>query len=89
MPPVVELWYQQELNDGRLGRRANLLQVRTPTVELDGASDPRFQRSHAIDGAGPPLGPSFDGIGSSRTADQPKGNAEAAWGKPRSRRFRS
>jgi hypothetical protein len=34
VPPVVELWYQQELNDGRLGRRANLLQVRTPTVEL-------------------------------------------------------
>jgi mono/diheme cytochrome c family protein len=25
---------------------------------------------HAIDGAGPPLGPSFDGIGGKRTADQ-------------------
>ena len=25
---------------------------------------------HAIDGAGPPLGPSFDGIGSKRSADQ-------------------
>jgi hypothetical protein len=34
IPPVVELWYQQELNDGRLGRRANLMQVRTPTIEL-------------------------------------------------------
>jgi hypothetical protein len=34
VPPVVELWYQQELNDGRLGRRASLLQVRTPTVAL-------------------------------------------------------
>jgi hypothetical protein len=34
IPPVVELWYQQERNDGRLGRRANLMQVKTPTVEL-------------------------------------------------------
>jgi putative heme-binding domain-containing protein len=25
---------------------------------------------HAIDGAGPPIGPSFDGIGSRLTADQ-------------------
>jgi mono/diheme cytochrome c family protein len=53
----------------------------TPGTGTGGAasatSDPRqlLQENlclgcHAIDGAGPPLGPSFDGIGSKRTVDQ-------------------